>query len=334
MLRRTSTVALGLLFGALLACKKGPQACPDKYANLSNEQRAGAFECSCEGGGTGPVWGAGVYTADSSICAAATHAGAKGPKGTVRVVPAAGCAAYQGTTANGVTSQSWPAYPASFYFEGHGTGACAEAGCPARYRDLTPEQQAGVFTCKCEGPPSGAVWGSGIYTADSSICAAATHAGARALDGTVKVKAAKGCPAYVGSANQGVTSSNWGAYDKSFVFEGIGDGECAKVPEGVCPGSYKALTPEQRQGTFECSCEGMPTSGSVWGTKTYTTDSSICAAAVHAGAKGANGKVKVRSASGCPSYRGSEANGVTSRSWGRYDASFYFEGFGKGECSK
>lgn len=63
---------------------------------------------------------------------------------------------------------------------------------------------------------------------------------------------------------------------------------------------------------------------SVWGTDDYTTDSSICTAAVHAGViqAGEGGKVKVSITAGKPSYDGSERNGVTSRRWGNYDSSF------------
>lgn len=63
---------------------------------------------------------------------------------------------------------------------------------------------------------------------------------------------------------------------------------------------------------------------SVWGTEDYTTDSSICATAVHAGVHNAKegGKVKVSITAGKQSYTGSAANGVTSRNWGPYDSSF------------
>ncbi len=69
--------------------------------------------------------------------------------------------------------------------------------------------------------------------------------------------------------------------------------------------------------SFQVTCPAGCTEGSVWGSGTYTTDSSICLSAVHAGvieaAKG--GVVKVTLVKSLPSYTGSEANGVKTSDW-------------------
>jgi hypothetical protein len=67
--------------------------------------------------------------------------------------------------------------------------------------------------------------------------------------------------------------------------------------------------------------------GALWGTDTYTTDSSLAAAAVHSGALkiGEMGLVKVTILPGCASYEGSTRNGITSSSWGSYPASYQVE---------
>ncbi len=67
--------------------------------------------------------------------------------------------------------------------------------------------------------------------------------------------------------------------------------------------------------------------GTVWGTETYTTDSSLAAAAVHSGAlkMGETGLVKVTILPGRESYEGSTRNGITSSSWGSYSASYKVE---------
>jgi hypothetical protein len=63
--------------------------------------------------------------------------------------------------------------------------------------------------------------------------------------------------------------------------------------------------------------------GSVWGSDTYTTDSSICVAAVHAGATDVGGGyVKVTTTAGQQSYKGTTKNGVTTSDWGPFDKSF------------
>ena len=102
--------------------------------------------------------------------------------------------------------------------------------CPGKFREL-PEANGAPpgtsITCQCaSGELRGSVWGSGTYTTDSRICVAAVHAGAiTPAGGTVKMKTAPGCPGYVGSAANGVSTSQWGSYQASFYFEGKGDGK-------------------------------------------------------------------------------------------------------------
>jgi hypothetical protein len=64
---------------------------------------------------------------------------------------------------------------------------------------------------------SGAVWGSGPYTADSTVCLAARHAGAiREAGGTVTVRMLPGQQRYAGSSRNGVTTLDFGSYPASF----------------------------------------------------------------------------------------------------------------------
>ncbi len=133
--RTMKTKDLGTLtgvFGVLLttSCNTpgSAQNCPATYKDLAN-QGASSTECACPAGAGqgGTVWGSGVYTTDSSICAAAVHAGAVGASGgSVTLKKSAGCAKYNGTTANGVTTSSWGSFESSFYFAGKGDGSCAK----------------------------------------------------------------------------------------------------------------------------------------------------------------------------------------------------------------
>ena len=68
------------------------------------------------------------------------------------------------------------------------------------------------------GGPLGAVWGTDIYTDDSSICTAAVHAGLidRAIGGTVVFEILPGQSSYAGSTRYGVTSMSFGAWPGSF----------------------------------------------------------------------------------------------------------------------
>src|ERR1700722_1451752 len=63
-------------------------------------------------GSSGTVWGTGVYTYDSSVCTAAVLEGritlAGGGKVVIEVLPGRG--SYQGSTRNGITSNSYGSY--------------------------------------------------------------------------------------------------------------------------------------------------------------------------------------------------------------------------------
>lgn len=74
----------------------------------------------------------------------------------------------------------------------------------------------------------------------------------------------------------------------------------------------------------DCPTDGVPSS--VWGTGTYTDDSSICNAAVHAGliTMAAGGRVVIEIAPGLQEYTGSDANGIVSTSYGPWDGSYTF----------
>jgi hypothetical protein len=78
--------------------------------------------------------------------------------------------------------------------------------------------------------------------------------------------------------------------------------------------------------SFETEVVGS-TQGSAWGTDTYTDDSSLAVAAVHAGIlkPGERGKVKVTMLPGQDSYPGSTRNGVTTGSWPNWTGSYRVE---------
>jgi len=89
-----------------------------------------------------------------------------------------------------------------------------------------------------------------------------------------------------------------------------------------CSDSVNSLNKKSAK-AFSVVCPVNCKTGSVWGTDVYTTDSSICVAAVHAGVIGTNGgMVKVKLLSGKPSYAGTSRNGVTTNQWNAFDKSF------------
>jgi len=76
------------------------------------------------------------------------------------------------------------------------------------------------YFCPAGGSYSGRIWGSGLYTDDSSICLAAVHAGRIQPEtgGPVTIEIRPGAPSYQGSNRNGVSSSNYGSWHGSFRF--------------------------------------------------------------------------------------------------------------------
>ena len=121
---------------------------------------------------------------------------------------------------------------------------------------------------------------------------------------------------------------------KSFLKAGAG----AADVEGGCPDRFRSVedfkSGEPIEVTCKCTKEASE-SGPLWGTGTYTTDSSICKAAVHAGVikAGEGGEVTAKGSAGCETYAGTEANGLTSSKWGSYPGSFFFPSAGEAKCA-
>ena len=66
------------------------------------------------------------------------------------------------------------------------------------------------------------IWGTDVYSDDSAVCMAAIHAGAISLEmgGTVLVTIADGLDSYASSTENGISSSDWGAWTRSFTVAG------------------------------------------------------------------------------------------------------------------
>lgn len=128
------------------------------------------------------------------------------------------------TTAEVTTSTSRPTTSTASTTAGSGTRAADEEA-----DDPTWDLNAGAWrgrngtTVAVDCPPggdAGVVWGTGVYTDDSSICTAAVHAGLIGFDdgGQVVIEIRPGEESYESSSANGVTSSPYGAWDGSFVF--------------------------------------------------------------------------------------------------------------------
>jgi len=284
-----------------------------------------------------------------------------------------GQASYEGSTRNGVSSSSYGEWGESFVFINQygkevmiapvqSTAAVttpAPAPSPKEVVDLpikpagtTPEVSAADWNTSAAqwefkpgmrytvtlppGGSAGSVWGTDIYTNDSSIGTAAVHAGLLTFNagGKVTLELVDGKPSYEGSTRNGVTSSSYGDWGGSYVFiDAKGN-----VVSPQKPSSTTIEFPGADWGTSAAQWEVKPgmrysvilppggSAGSVWGTDIYTNDSSIGTAAVHAGliTFNAGGRVVIELLDGRDSYEGSTRNGVTSSSYGDWGGSYRF----------
>jgi len=283
------------------------------------------------GGTIGSVWGTDLYTDDSSVATAAVHAGLitadKGGTVTIEIRP--GASSYTGSTRHAVTSSGYGTFGGSFVFVTDAAGGAAKSTLgdwrttAGSLRDMNGQRF--TYTFPAGGTP-GSVWGTDLYTDDSSIATAAVHAGliTASAGGTVTIEIRAGADSYTGSSRHGVTSADYGAYDGSFVFV---SGSPQEPKEVISDWRTTASAWRGKNGqrfTYTFPAGGTP--GSVWGTDQYTDDSSIATAAVHAGlitfARGGTVTIEIRA--GASAYTGSTRNGVTSSNYGSFDGSFVF----------
>jgi beta-lactamase regulating signal transducer with metallopeptidase domain len=326
------------------------------------------------GSDSGVVWGTNEYTHDSSLAAAAVHAGVMqvGETGVVKVTMLPGRTFYAGTQRNGITSQDWyntyggyesfkiverapPEIPdlanakvgiaLPTWTRTHNLPNGTVANYPydnvIDYYGLRayPGQSFDVLVGGTADPDAH-VWGTDVYTDDSSLSAAAVHAGAVRTGETasVRVTILPGRASYDGSDRNGVASHAWGSFTGSFSVQRVGKSVGTAVLQGGLDivRAYPIATELNFKALKEGSSHEVQVTGTadpsaaVWGTDIYTDDSSLSAAAVHAGAvrPGETAVVRVTVLPGRATYDGTVRNGVASHPWGNFAGSFSVERVG------
>ena len=213
------------------------------------------------------------------------------------------------------------------------TPASSEPGKPTPWEanaDSLNGKDGETMTLACS--PNGTlhnVWGSDVYTADSSICTAAVHSGLITLQqgGTVTIELRPGRNIYGASERNGVTSQTYGSWPHSFVFKTPNTDALVRVADEATPvlwNTAATLGSFEVGRTLKVSCPANGKESNVWGTDTYTLDSSICTAAVHAGKikLETGGPVTIEMRPGESSYKGSERNGIKTNDYEQYGSSF------------
>ncbi|MBX3687117.1 MAG: hypothetical protein KF909_13335 [Rhodocyclaceae bacterium] len=297
--------------------------CPQRLSINPDLPMPFSCECTAEAVREGTVWGTDAYTNDSALCRAARHAGViPADGGRITALRETGHDLYVGTSRNGVTTSDYGPYTPSVRFAGGPPPRSGPGPCPQRL-----SINAGLpmpFTCICaaEAVREGTVWGSNVYTADSSLCRAAAHAGVVArTGGSITALREAGRDLYVGTGRNGVQSSDYGTYAWSVRFEGG-----PPLPQGPEPCPQRLSINPDLPMPLSCVCSPEAVrDGTVWGTDAYTSDSSLCRAALHAGALGRDGgRISVMREAGRELYAGSARNGVTSNDYSSAAASIRF----------
>jgi hypothetical protein len=116
------------------------------------------------------------------------------------------------------------------------------------------------FACPAGGEPA-TVWGTDLYSDDSSVCTAGVHAGVIDLErgGTVMIQIEPGANRYVGTDRNGVGSHDWEVWPGSFVVVSGSPNEAPAEPEPqvrACP-DY-AFTDGSGHGMFSIEADGVP----------------------------------------------------------------------------
>ncbi len=240
-----------------------PSACPANATALAEDAK---LNCTCAAGASGGVYGSVRYTADSSICQAAVHAGK--PPGPIDLIVGGACPAFPGSTANGVTTTNWSSFDKSFSFgatllpcpaaavapppSASASAAGGVANCPSFITQSGKNPPGTSLTCVCDKALDlqvGAAYGVDRYSNDSPICVAARHAGKLPEPGgTVTVYAAEGCGKFEGSTRNDVTTKSWGSSVPGTIAFATPLPPCAApaaAPAAAKPAASAPATPAQ-----------------------------------------------------------------------------------------
>ncbi|XP_063794809.1 uncharacterized protein LOC134956785 [Pseudophryne corroboree] len=194
--------------------------CSTTATNLSGSSATVTCPSGCVNSGA-PVYGTDYYTDDSAICPAAIHAGAlTNAGGNVTIQFIVGQNSYIETTRNGITTKPFTRHwPRSFTFPTVPKDPQqVNADCSTTARKVGGS--SAIVTCPpgCLGT-SASVWGTNNYTDDSAICRAAIHDGAGTdQGGNVTINFFFGQKSYNGTTRNGMTSKDFGVWDRTFTF--------------------------------------------------------------------------------------------------------------------
>lgn len=160
------------------------------------------------------------------------------------------------------------------------------------------------------------VWGTDIYTDDSSICTAAVHAGLVTTKdgGTVTIEMRPDAGQYGGSVRNGVRTGDWmEPWTGAYVF--VRNRQTAEPAIAATSHMQVDSWAGQAGRVLAFFCPPLLQLQTTYGTDVYTDDSAVCSAAVHAGiiSQRSGGMVAIRILTGVTSFSASTRHGLTSQ---------------------
>ncbi|MDQ7025807.1 MAG: LCCL domain-containing protein [Anaerolineae bacterium] len=318
MLRKVLTAVLMFIALVPVAAQSSEIDLECGQSTVEGAEAGDEFTVTCSAGcSQGSIWGTDVYTDDSDICTAAAHAGVITLEegGTFTLFYIDGIEDHPASEQNGIESSSWGSWSLSFAFE--------SAVISLEWGDSGQELEGetgtfGLVSCPAAGT-EGSIWGTGIYTDDSSVCTAAVHMGLITFKegGLFNISIVDGQESYEASVQNEIESFDFSEWGRSFVVtpeelevEWFTTAQELPGPTGT---SYAVV----------CPPDGI--ASSLWGTEIYTDDSSICTAAVHTGliTLEDGGTFDVTIFDGLDSYESTSANGIDSSEWPAWERSFF-----------
>jgi hypothetical protein len=218
-----ATHAASFQFGAVSISRPERSSSLSSYRDLVGQ----SITVPVVGAARGEIWGTNPYTDDSSLAAAVIHSGllAPGEFGFVKVTILPGQPQYDGSSQNGIISEPFGSFDGSFRLEAAAEDSVQLPGGEDASRLVnvsTLRAHPGAsFVVQVIGSTSGTVWGTGPYTDDSSIAAAAVHDGLLKPGelGMVRVIVDRGRQAYAASSRNGVATQPYGPWEGSFRLE-------------------------------------------------------------------------------------------------------------------
>jgi thiol-disulfide isomerase/thioredoxin len=210
------------------------------------------------------------------------------------------------------------------------TNPVGGGGDPGRitHVDIRRLEIGDQVTLRVTGRSGGPIWGDSMYTLDSDLGTAAVHAGLLRIGepGRIKVWVVPPPPSFGEASRHGILSRKWGPFRAAMVLQAVSKPTAsARLP--CCPPVNRNAVGDLPVGRSKTVMVTGSDKGPVWGTDTYTGDSRLEVAAVHAGLLqvGQRGEVVVTRTNPPDRFEGSVRNGVRSGSWGRYFSAYTIE---------